>query len=89
MAGSRTDGGGAHFPSSNLRQGVLCRAEFRVSRILGNVQVPMDLGKKACATLLHLSMILPNGISGRLVSEFMVGKDKYSKKGDSEGASVA
>jgi hypothetical protein len=53
------------------------------------VQVPMDLGKKACATLLHLSMILPNGISGRLVSEVMVGKDKYSKNGDSEGTSVA
>jgi hypothetical protein len=49
----------------------------------------MDLGKKACATLLHLSMILPNGISGRLVSEVMVGKDKYSKNGDSEGTSVA
>jgi hypothetical protein len=50
---------------------------------------PMDLGKKACAILLHLSMILPNGISGRLVSEVMVGKDKYSKNGDSKGTSVA
>lgn len=76
-------------PPLILGHGVLCRAEFRVSRILESVQVPMDLGKKACATLLHLSMRLSNGLSGSLVSEVMVGKDKYSRKGDSEGTSVA
>lgn len=76
-------------PPLILRHGVLCRAEFRVPQILGSAQVPMDLGKKACATLLDPSMSSPSVISDSLVSEVMVGKDKYSKKGDSEGTSVA